>query len=85
MLKGGGNYRVIRHLLNVGGLTAVECLLNGISPDLRSRVSELKRYGFDIEAKKVQGKQYKLYYVPADKLERNREWFARVFYGAKTA
>jgi hypothetical protein len=83
MLKGGGNYRVIRHLINVGSLTAVECLMQGISPDLRSRVSELRRYGFDIESKRVEGKMYKVYFVPNDKLERNSEWFSRIFYPQK--
>lgn len=71
------NYRIIQHFLNTGPLTAAEACQSYISNNLRSRVTELVRLGFDIVSKPIEGKQHCVYFIPAQKLEINRELFGR--------
>jgi len=71
------NWRVMRYLLNVGSLTAVDAVKEEVSNNLRSRVPELTELGFDIVAKPVEGKQHCEYSIPAEKLECNRELFRK--------
>jgi len=74
-------YRVMRHLLNYGPLTAVEAVKKDISANLRNRVVELREMGFDIAKTMPKGENYKVYSVPTERLEKNREMFKSVFYG----
>ncbi len=71
------NWRVMRYLLNVGSLTAVDAVKQEISNNLRSRVPELQDLGFDIKVEPVIGKSYCKYYIPFEKLELNRELFRK--------
>lgn len=73
--KNSENWRIMRHLLNVGSLTAVDACKQDISNNLRSRVPELQDIGFDIIAATVACKQYCSYSIPLNKLERNRNLF----------
>jgi len=75
--KNSENARVLRHLLNVGPLTAPEACQCFVSNNLRSRVSELSKMGFDIVSMPVDGKQYNRYLIPPHLLEKNRELFGR--------
>ncbi len=69
------NYRVIEHLLFVGGLSAAQACQIGISNNLRSRVPQLQRLGFDINATFVEKKHYCIYSIPPHLLWKNKELF----------
>jgi len=74
MIKfGSENYRVIEHLLFVGGLSAAQACQDGISNNLRSRVPQLQALKFDIIATQVEGKHYCVYSVPAHLVWKNKE------------
>ncbi|WP_443082170.1 helix-turn-helix domain-containing protein [Sulfurospirillum sp. 1612] len=75
------NYRIIRHLLNKGPITAAEACQVYISNNLRSRVTKLKEIGFDIITTPVPGKLYYLYAIDPLKIEENRELFRRELHG----
>ena len=75
--KNSGNFRIMRHLLNVGSLTAVEAVKQDVSNNLRSRVPELQDLGFDIVSKTITGKAFCVYSIPSEKLERNRDLFRK--------
>lgn len=75
--KNSENFRIMRHFLNVGSLTAVDACKQDISNNLRSRVPELQDLGFDIISKPITGKAFCVYSIPAEKLERNRELFGK--------
>lgn len=75
--KDSENYRVMQYLLNVGSLTAVDACKEDVSNNLRSRVSELQKLGFDVISEAVDGKQYCKYLIPSAKVEINRELFKR--------
>lgn len=78
--KGSKKYRVLRHLLNEGALTHVDAVLLGISVNIKSRIPEIRQMGFEIEAKKAEGKKYKKYFIAPEKLEDYREKFKRMYY-----
>lgn len=75
--KNSENFRIMRHLLNVGSLTAADACKQDISNNLRSRVPELQNLGFDIVAEPITGKAFCVYSIPANKLEINRELFKK--------
>lgn len=75
--KNSDNYKIMQHFLNIGPLTAAEACQTFVSNNLRSRVPELIRQGFDILAEEIPGKTYYKYKIPTEKLEKNRELFAR--------
>jgi len=75
--KNSENFRIMRHLLNVGSLTAVEAVKQDVSNNLRSRVPELQDLGFDIVSKPITGKAFCVYSIPSEKLERNRDLFRK--------
>lgn len=75
--KNSENWRILRHLLNVGSLTAVQAVKDDVGNNLRSRVPELVELGFDIQSTPIPGKQHCVYSIPTDKLERNRELFRK--------
>jgi|GEM_PF-3410500 len=76
MIKfGSENYRVIEHLLFVGGLSAAQACQDGISNNLRSRVPQLQKLGFDIVATQIEKKHYCVYSVPAHLLWKNKALF----------
>lgn len=73
MIKfGSENYRVIEHLLFVGGLSAAQACQDGISNNLRSRVPQLQKLGFDIVATQIEKKHYCVYSVPSHLLLKNK-------------
>lgn len=69
------NYRVIEHLLFVGGLSAAQACQDGISNNLRSRVPQLQKIGFDIMATQIEKKHYCVYSVPSHLLWKNKALF----------
>lgn len=76
MIKiGSENYRVIDHLLFVGGLSAAQACQDGISNNLRSRVPQLQALGFDIIATTVEKKHYCIYSVPSHLIWKNKALF----------
>lgn len=75
--KNSENFRIMRHLLNVGSLTAVEAVKQDVSNNLRSRVPELQDLGFDIVSKPITGKAFCVYSISSEKLERNRDLFRK--------
>ena len=75
--KNSENFRIMRHLLNVGSLTAVEAVKQDVSNNLRSRVPELQDLGFDIVSNPITGKAFCVYSIPSEKLERNRDLFRK--------
>lgn len=75
--KNSENFRIMRHLLNVGSLTAVEAVKQDVSNNLRSRVPELQDLGFDIVSKPITGKAFCVYSIPSEKIERNRYLFRK--------
>jgi len=48
------NYKVLEHLKTGKPLTCLEAMQLGLTHNLRSRVADLKRAGYDIVSKKVQ-------------------------------
>ena len=75
--KNSENWRIMRHLLNVGSLTAVDACKQDISNNLRSRVPELQDLGFDIVSNPITGKAFCVYSIPSEKLECNRDLFRK--------
>jgi len=71
------SFRIVRHLLNDGPLSAAEACQRFVSNNLRSRVPELIEQGFDVISVPVEGKSYCKYLIPPEKLEKNRVHFSR--------
>ena len=79
--KNSDNYKIIKHFLNVGPLTAAEACQTFVSNNLRSRVPELIDMGFDVVSEDIPGKTYCLYKIALEKIEKNRELFRRNLLG----
>ena len=77
----GENYKVMRHLLNEGPLTAAGACQCFISNNLRSRVAELTKMGFTIVSSPVEGKKYNKYSIPDHQIAKQRELFSRHLHG----
>jgi len=75
--KNGENFKVMKHLLNDGPLTAAGACQSYISNNLRSRVAELHKMGFKIASTQVEGKKHNKYFIASYELELNRELFGR--------
>lgn len=75
------NYRIIKYLLNDGPITAAEACQIFISNNLRSRITKLRKIGFDIKTTRVPGKLYYLYSIDPAKIEKNRELFRIELHG----
>ena len=79
--KNSDNYKIMQHFLNIGPLTAAEACQTYVSNNLRSRVPELIKMGFDVVAEDIPGKTYCVYKIPTEKIEKNRELFGRHLLG----
>jgi hypothetical protein len=80
-MKESENHRVLRYLITKGELTAVQAVYEGVSANLRSRVSELRKGGFDIADRQKSGETFKRFFIPQDRLEINRIKLLKAIYG----
>jgi hypothetical protein len=73
--------RILRYLLNTGELTNTQAVINGVSANLRSRIPELRRAGFDVTHYRKAREKFKRYFIPTDKLEANRQKMLKAING----